>query len=105
MRNKARLVAKGFSQVEGLDFGETFAPVARLEAICILLAYAVVRDPPCWRGKGSSHSEHLVLARTKGERYPCAGAPTRTNGECRLFDTSGKFGGVFLFLLYFSHLL
>jgi hypothetical protein len=39
-RNKARLVAKGFSQVEGLDFGEIFAPVARLEAISILLAYA-----------------------------------------------------------------
>jgi hypothetical protein len=35
VRNKARLVAKGFSQVEGLDFGETFAPVARLEAIRI----------------------------------------------------------------------
>ena len=30
---RARLVAKGFSQVEGLDFGETFASVARLEAI------------------------------------------------------------------------
>src|SRR6266498_3149224 len=40
VRNKARLIAKGFSQVEGLDFGETFAPVARLEAIRILLAYA-----------------------------------------------------------------
>ena len=40
VRNKARLVAKGFSQIEGLDFGETFAPVARLEAIRILLAYA-----------------------------------------------------------------
>jgi hypothetical protein len=40
LRNKARLVAKGFSQVEGLDFIETFAPVARLEAIHILLAYA-----------------------------------------------------------------
>ena len=40
MRNKTRLVAKGFSQVERLDFGETFAPVARLEAIRILLAYA-----------------------------------------------------------------
>jgi hypothetical protein len=40
VRNKARLVAKGFSQVEGLDFGETFALVSRLEAICILLAYA-----------------------------------------------------------------
>ena len=40
VRNKARLVAKGFSQVEGLDFGETFAPVARLEAIRILFVYA-----------------------------------------------------------------
>jgi hypothetical protein len=38
VRNKARLVAKGFSQVEVIDFGETFAPVARLEAIRILLA-------------------------------------------------------------------
>jgi hypothetical protein len=40
IRNKARLVAKGYSQVEGLDFGETYAPVARLELIRILLAYA-----------------------------------------------------------------
>src|SRR5664279_998331 len=40
IRNKARLVAQGFSQVEGLDYGETFAPVARLESIRILLAYA-----------------------------------------------------------------
>jgi hypothetical protein len=39
-RNKARLVAKGYSQVEGLDFGETYALVARLESIRILLAYA-----------------------------------------------------------------
>jgi hypothetical protein len=39
-RNKARLVAKDYSQVEGLDFGETYALVARLESIRILLAYA-----------------------------------------------------------------
>jgi hypothetical protein len=39
-RNKARLVAKGYSQVEGLDFDETYAPVASLESIHILLAYA-----------------------------------------------------------------
>ena len=40
IRNKTRLVAQGYTQVEGLDFEETFAPVARLEAIQILLAYA-----------------------------------------------------------------
>ena len=40
MRNKARLVAQGYTQVEGIDFDETFAPVARLEAIRILPAYA-----------------------------------------------------------------
>ena len=40
VRNKARLVAQGYTQVEGIDFDETFAPVARLEATRILLAYA-----------------------------------------------------------------
>jgi hypothetical protein len=40
VRKKLRLVAQGYTQVEGLDFDETFAPVARLEAIQILLAYA-----------------------------------------------------------------
>jgi hypothetical protein len=43
-RNKARLVAKGYSQVEGLDFDETFALVARLESIRILLTYATHND-------------------------------------------------------------
>jgi hypothetical protein len=40
VRNKACLVAQGFTHVEGLDFGETFAPIAHLEAIRILLALA-----------------------------------------------------------------
>jgi hypothetical protein len=39
-RNKARLVTKGYSQVECLDFDKTFAPIARLESIHILLSYA-----------------------------------------------------------------
>ena len=40
IRNKSRLVAQGYTQVEGIDFNETFAPVARLESIRILLAIA-----------------------------------------------------------------
>ena len=43
-RNKARLVAQGFTQIEGLDFGETYAPIDRLESIRILLAYATHHD-------------------------------------------------------------
>jgi hypothetical protein len=43
VRNKARLVAQLYSQVEGLDFKETFAHVARLEAIRILLAFATFK--------------------------------------------------------------
>nr|GEY08942.1 retrovirus-related Pol polyprotein from transposon TNT 1-94 [Tanacetum cinerariifolium] len=40
IRNKARLVAKGYSQEDGIDFEESFAPVARLEAVRIFIAYA-----------------------------------------------------------------
>jgi hypothetical protein len=47
MRNKARLVAQGYTQVEGLNFDETFAPVARLETIQILLAYATSHNINC----------------------------------------------------------
>jgi hypothetical protein len=43
VRNKAHLVAQGFSQVEGLNFWETFAHVARLEAIRILLVFATFK--------------------------------------------------------------
>ena len=41
--NKARLVCKGYAQVEGIDYGETFFPIARLEGIRTLLAYAAYK--------------------------------------------------------------
>ncbi|GJT10472.1 retrovirus-related pol polyprotein from transposon TNT 1-94 [Tanacetum coccineum] len=43
-QNKARLVAQGYNQQEGIDYDETYAPVARLESIRILLAYACALD-------------------------------------------------------------
>jgi hypothetical protein len=44
VRNKARLVYKGYVQIEGLDFDETFAPVARLEAIRCFLHMLVINN-------------------------------------------------------------
>nr|GEV38453.1 hypothetical protein [Tanacetum cinerariifolium] len=44
IRNKGRLVAVGYFQQEGLDYDETFAPVARIEAIHLFLAYAAHKD-------------------------------------------------------------
>ncbi|GJX35210.1 retrovirus-related pol polyprotein from transposon TNT 1-94 [Tanacetum coccineum] len=44
LKNKARLVAQGFRQEEGIDFEESFAPVARIEAIRIFVAYAAHKN-------------------------------------------------------------
>lgn len=43
-RNKAQLVVQGYAQIEGIDFGETFASVACLDAICLLLSFACIRQ-------------------------------------------------------------
>ncbi|GLJ08830.1 hypothetical protein SUGI_0096780 [Cryptomeria japonica] len=44
IQNKERLVCKGYAQEEGIDYGETFAPVARLEGVRTLLAYATFKN-------------------------------------------------------------
>jgi hypothetical protein len=62
VRNKARLVVKGYNQQEWIDYDETFAPVARLEAIRLLIASAANQALPDgredripqWLSKGGS---------------------------------------------------
>ena len=44
VRNKARLVAQGYNQEQGIDYEETYAPVARLEVIRMLLAFPCFKD-------------------------------------------------------------
>jgi len=43
-KNKSRLVAKGYSQVSGIDFGDIFSPVAKVDSIRLLLSIAVAFD-------------------------------------------------------------
>ncbi|GKC45029.1 retrovirus-related pol polyprotein from transposon TNT 1-94, partial [Tanacetum coccineum] len=49
IRNKSRLVAKGYGQQEGIDFEESFAPVARLKAVIIFVAYAAHKNFPIYQ--------------------------------------------------------
>nr|GEV14417.1 hypothetical protein [Tanacetum cinerariifolium] len=49
IRNKAQLVAKGYAQEEGIDFEESFAPVARLEAVRIFITYAAHKSFPIYQ--------------------------------------------------------
>ena len=44
IKNNAMLVAQGYTQIEGIDFKKSFAPVARLEAIQMTLAFTSFKD-------------------------------------------------------------
>ncbi|GKF96522.1 retrovirus-related pol polyprotein from transposon TNT 1-94, partial [Tanacetum coccineum] len=49
IRNKYRLVAKGYNQQEGINFEESFTPVARLEAVWLFVAYATYKSFPIYQ--------------------------------------------------------
>ena len=69
---KARLVAKGYTQVEGVDFEETFSPVAMLKSIRILLAIATYYDYEIWQMDvktaflNGNLEENIYMTQTKG---------------------------------------
>ncbi|KAD2805952.1 hypothetical protein E3N88_39329 [Mikania micrantha] len=68
IKNKARLVVQGFSQEEGIDYDETFAPVARLEAIRLLLAYAALHKLKVFQMDVKSA---FLYGKIKEEVYVC----------------------------------
>ena len=54
VRNKVRLIGQSFNQEEGIDYEKTFTPVARLEAIRMLLAFACFKDFVLYQMDGKS---------------------------------------------------
>ncbi|GJY47108.1 retrovirus-related pol polyprotein from transposon TNT 1-94, partial [Tanacetum coccineum] len=56
IQNKSRLVAKGYRQEEGIDFEESFALVARLEAVRIFVACAAHKNFPIFQMDVKTHS-------------------------------------------------
>ncbi|GJS90574.1 retrovirus-related pol polyprotein from transposon TNT 1-94 [Tanacetum coccineum] len=59
LKNKARLVAKGYRQEEGIDFEESFAPVARIEAIRIFIRYATAKNMTIYQMDGEIKGRSL----------------------------------------------
>nr|GEZ83545.1 hypothetical protein [Tanacetum cinerariifolium] len=68
IKNKARLVARGHTQEEGIDYDEVFAPVARIEAIRLFLAYASFKDFVVYQIDVKSA---FLYGRIKEEVYVC----------------------------------
>nr|GEW30298.1 hypothetical protein [Tanacetum cinerariifolium] len=68
VKNKARLVAQGHTQEEGIDYDEVFAPVARIEAIRLFLAYASFKDFVVYQMNVKSA---FLYGKIKEEVYVC----------------------------------
>ncbi|GJS83680.1 putative ribonuclease H-like domain-containing protein [Tanacetum coccineum] len=68
IRNKARLVAQGYTQEEGIDYDEVFAPVDRIEAIRLFLAYASFKDFVVYQMDMKSK---FLYGKIKEEVYVC----------------------------------
>ncbi|GJX58049.1 retrovirus-related pol polyprotein from transposon TNT 1-94 [Tanacetum coccineum] len=99
LKNKARLVAKGFRQEEGLDFEESFAPVARLEAIRIFIANAASKNMTVYQMdvktafKFITSNRHFVYGlrgntMTDAVHAPAMAPPVRQSNVYRSYQAS-----------------
>jgi hypothetical protein len=70
VRNKSTLVAQGYSQKEGIDYEETFTPIARLEAIRILVAFSVAKGLKLYQMDVKSAFLNCVLEEEVFMRQP-----------------------------------
>jgi hypothetical protein len=84
-RNKARLVCKGYAQIEGIDFEETFAPVARMEAIRFILSYSCSKNVKVYQMDVKSDflngelEEEVYIEQLEGNQFS-----ENTNYVCKL---------------------
>jgi hypothetical protein len=86
VRNKARLVAQGFSQVEGLDVGEIFAPIARLDVIMILLTFATSKGFKLYQMDVKSAFLNSVIREGVFVRHPQVSRTPNILIECTSFQ-------------------
>nr|GFB23103.1 hypothetical protein [Tanacetum cinerariifolium] len=89
IRNKARLVALGYSQQEGIDCDETFAPVARIEAIRLFLAYAAHKDFTVFQMDVKTTFLNEILKELRMENYDTISTPMVEQAKLKL-DFVGK---------------
>jgi hypothetical protein len=81
----ASFVAQGYSRVEGLDFGETFAPIALLEAIRILLAFLASKGFKLYQMDVKSAFLNGVIHEEVYIRQPQVSRVPNTQIECTSF--------------------
>nr|GFA55475.1 copia protein [Tanacetum cinerariifolium] len=84
-QNKARLVAQGYSQEEGIEYDETFAPVARMEAIRIFLAFATYMNFKVYQMDNKARLVAQGYSQEEGIEYDETFAPVARMEAIRIF--------------------